>query len=59
MAASCAVRFNPDMKATYDRLLAQGKERRSALGAVMRKLLVLMRAVLIADRAWQPMKVAA
>ena len=59
MAAGCAVRFNPDMKATYERLLAQGKEKRSALGAVMRKLLVLMRAVVMADRDWQPMKVVA
>jgi transposase len=59
MAASCAARFNPDMKATYERQLAKGKEKRSALGAVMRKLLVLMRAVLIADHVWQPMKAAA
>lgn len=56
MAAGSAVRFNPDMKATYERLLAQGKEKRSALGAVMRKLLVLMRAVALADHDWQPMK---
>jgi transposase len=59
MAAGSAARFNPDMKATYEGQLAKGKEPRSALGAVMRKLLVLMRAVLIAGRAWQPMKVAA
>jgi len=59
MAAGSAVRFNPDMKATYEGLLAKGKEKRSALGAVMRKLLVLMRAILIADRGWQPMKKAA
>ena len=42
LAASAAVRFNPDMKAFYERLLTQGKVRRVALGAVMRKLLVLM-----------------
>lgn len=59
MAACSAARFNPDMKATYEALLARGKEKRSALGAVMRKLLVLMRAVLIADHAWQPMRNAA
>jgi len=53
MAASNAVRYNPDMKATYEGLLKRGKEKRAALGAVMRKLLVLMRAILIADRAWQ------
>lgn len=54
MAASAAARFNPDMKATYENLLKRGKEPREALGAVMRKLLVLMRAVLKADRDWLP-----
>jgi transposase len=54
LAASAAVRFNPDMKAFYDRLLAQGKVRRVALGAVMRKLLVLMRAIVKAGHDWVP-----
>ncbi len=54
LAASAAVRFNPDMKAFYDRLLAQGKVRRVALAAVMRKLLVLMRAVVKAGHDWVP-----
>jgi len=54
MAASNAARFNPDMKATYQNLLKRGKEPREALGAIMRKLLVLMRAVLKADRDWVP-----
>lgn len=59
LAASAAVRFNPDLKALYDRLLTQGKPRRVALGAVMRKLLVLMRAVLKADHDWVPERQAA
>lgn len=54
LAASAAARFNPDMKAFYDRLLTQGKARRVALGAVMRKLLVLMRAVVKAGQDWVP-----
>lgn len=54
MSALTAIRCNPDMTATYDRLIAQGKHKRSALGAVMRKLLVLMRAVLKADHDWVP-----
>ncbi len=58
MAASNAARFNPDLKATYQGLVKRGKEKRAALGAVMRKLLVLMRAVLIADREWKPMAAA-
>lgn len=59
MAASCAVRFNPDMKIFYERLVAQGKERRSALGAVMRKLLVVMRALVKSDKDYIPRQVAA
>lgn len=59
MAAGSAARFNPDLKATYEQLQAKGKPKRSALGAVMRKLLVLMRAVLVADHDWVPMRTAA
>jgi transposase len=54
MAASNAIQYNPDMKAFYDHLRSKGKEPRAALGAIMRKLLVLMRAVLIADQDWKP-----
>jgi transposase len=54
MAASNAIQYNPDMKAFYERLCKQGKVPRAALGAVMRKLLVLMRAVLVAGEAWKP-----
>jgi len=59
MAAGSASRYNPDLKATYEALQAKGKTKRSALGAVMRKLLVLMRAVLVADHDWVPMGSAA
>lgn len=52
LAASAAVRFNPDLKALYVRMIGMGKPKRVALGAVMRKLLVLMRAVIKADRDW-------
>jgi transposase len=54
MAAVCAVRFNPDMAEVYNRLIEKGKHKRVALGAVMRKLLVTMRALVIADKDWQP-----
>ena len=54
MAASNAIQHNPDMKAFYEQLRSKGKEPRSALGAIMRKLLVLMRAVLIAGEDWKP-----
>lgn len=38
MAAVVAKKINPDIKALYDRLCAQGKTKMSALGACMRKL---------------------
>jgi transposase len=42
MAASVAVRFNPVLKAFYQRLVAAGKPKKLALTAVMRKLIVLL-----------------
>jgi transposase len=42
MAALVAVRFNPILKAFYDRLVAAGKPKKVALTAVMRKLVVLL-----------------
>jgi transposase len=59
MAAGSAARYNPDLKAAYEGLQGKGKTKRSALGAIMRKLLVLMRAVLKADHDWVPMRTAA
>ncbi len=56
MAAKSAVQFNPDMAKLYANLTSQGKHHMAAMGAVMRKLLILMRAVLKADRDWQPAK---
>jgi transposase len=46
MPALVAVRFNPLMKAFYEKLLAKGKPKKVALVAVMRKLLVLAYGVL-------------
>jgi len=54
MAATTAARSNPDMAETYHRMIAKGHHRRSALGAIMRKLLILMRALLKADHDWIP-----
>ncbi|WP_052571668.1 IS110 family transposase [Geothrix fermentans] len=54
MAAMSAVRSNPDLADTYASLLRRGLHWRAALGAVMRKLLVLMRAVLKAEHDWVP-----
>lgn len=46
MAAVVATRCNPHVKILYDRLLARGKSKMSALGAAMRKLVHLCFGVL-------------
>ena len=58
MPALSAVRCNPDLKATYDRLRAKGKPFKLALTAVMRKLLILANALIRDDRTWAPAKPA-
>jgi transposase len=54
MPALVAARFNPDLKARYDQLIAAGKPAKVALTAIMRKLIVLANALLKADRKWAP-----
>lgn len=46
MAALTAIRFNPHVKALYERLLSKGKPKMLALGAAMRKLVHLCYGVL-------------
>jgi transposase len=38
MAAVVAIRYNPHVKAVYERLVTRGKAKKAALGAAMRKL---------------------
>lgn len=52
MPALVAIRFNPDLKAKYDQLVTAGKEKKVAITAVMRKLLVLANALLRDQRKW-------
>ena len=54
MAAIVAVQYNPHVKAIYERLLAKGKTRMSALGAAMRKLVHLCFGVLKTQQKYQP-----
>jgi transposase len=54
MAAVVAVRFNPDVKALYERLLARGKSKMAALGAAMRKLVHLCFGVLKHQANYEP-----
>lgn len=52
MPALVAIRFNLDMKKKYAALIAAGKEKKVAITAVMRKLLVLANALLRDGRKW-------
>jgi transposase len=54
MAAVSAARFNPTLKAFYDRLIANGKKPKLALTAVMRKLVVLANSLVRENRLWEP-----
>lgn len=54
MAAVVATRCNPHVKAVYDRLLARGKSKMSALGAAMRKLVHLCFGVLKNRKPYAP-----
>jgi len=54
MPALVAARFNPDLKATFDRLTLEGKPPKVAITAVMRKLLILANALLRDEREWRP-----
>ena len=54
MPALVAMRFNPDLKATYDKLRGAGKPAKVALTALMRKLIELANALVKADRIWGP-----
>lgn len=52
MAALVAARWNPILRAFYQRLRAAGKPAKLALTAVARKLLVLLNAILRDQRPW-------
>lgn len=54
MPALVAARFNPDLKAKYQQLIAAGKPAKIAITALMRKLVVTANALLKADRLWAP-----
>jgi transposase len=53
MAAVSAASSNPGLKAFYERLVAKGKERKLALTAVMRKLIILANTLIREDRMWE------
>lgn len=53
MAALAAKKFNPVIRNFYERLLKQGKEKKVALTACMRKLLVILNAMLRTNQSWR------
>jgi transposase len=54
MPAIVAARLNPDVRAHYQRLIAQGKCKMSALGAAMRKLVHICFGVVKTQQPYQP-----
>jgi transposase len=54
MAALTATRYNPIIKAFYHRLCGAGKARKVALTACMRKLLIIVNALLKHQQPWEP-----
>ena len=57
MGTLVATRFNPQIKAFYQRLLAAGKLKKVALTACMRKLLTRLNAMLKHRKSWQAQEV--
>ncbi len=53
MGAVVAMRHNSAIKAFYDRLVERGKSKKLALTACMRKLLVILNAMIRDKRPWQ------
>lgn len=53
MAALSAKKFNPQIKAFYLSLLQRGKEKKVALTACMRKLLVILNAMVRTETSWR------
>jgi transposase len=53
MATLSARKFNPIIREFYERLINQGKEKKVALTACMRKLLVILNAMMRTNQSWQ------
>jgi transposase len=59
MAALSATRFNPPIRAFHQRLVKAGKPKKLALAAAMRKLIVILNAILRTGTPWRAMEIAA
>lgn len=58
MATLTAVRWNPTLRAFYERLTGKGKAAKVALVACMRKLLTMLNAMLRDGKKWAPQGIA-
>jgi len=52
LPALVAIRYNPDLKAQYQRMKAAGKPSKVAITAIMRKLLILANTLVKENREW-------
>lgn len=59
MGALVAAQWNPLIESFYKRLLSRGKPKKVALTACMRKLLVVLNAMIRDQRPWDPQSVTA
>ncbi|WP_140637525.1 IS110 family transposase [Methylibium rhizosphaerae] len=55
MATLTAMRYNPAIKAFYERLVAAGKPKKVAIVACMRKLLTILNAIMRDSATWNPL----
>ncbi len=53
MSTLTATRFNPTIRQFYQRLLAEGKEKKVALVAAMRKFLTILNSLIKKDELWK------
>ncbi len=54
MPTLAAIRWNPAIRTAYNRLIAAGKPKMTAVVAMMRKLLVTLNALLRKKQPWDP-----
>ena len=54
MPALVACRYNPDLKRKYEQMIANGKPKKVAIIAIMRKIIVTANALIKQDRSWTP-----
>lgn len=58
MATLVASRCNPVIRSHYESLLKRGKEKKVALTACMRKLLVILNAMIRSNQTWSPQPIS-